>query len=209
MLVQLKDKYQREISFLLFWIIANSFGLGAGVVFGEVLGRNVAQIAGQRIGHIAAIIICEGLIWLTRWAVLVHFPEFKITLVEVVVWVSTEWLGWMMGQVPAQPGYLFPYTDGVIWAQVFGVGVWILFGSIRIPRPGKKLWQIEAIGRISMGISTEIGQMVTQLTNMVVGIVTTGIILGAFLGAMTGLVIIKLALQRAAYNPNTGNPASY
>jgi hypothetical protein len=43
---------------------------------------------------------------MTRWLVLSRFPTIHILLLEVIVWVSTEWLGWMIGEAPARPGSL-------------------------------------------------------------------------------------------------------
>jgi hypothetical protein len=114
---------------------------------------------------------------MTRWLVQSRFPTIHILLLEVIVWVSTEWLGWMIGEAPAQPGSLLQFTTGAVWAEIFGLLAWMFFGAIRIHRPAKKLWQIEATLRIliaffgfvilaTIGMVTimKIGETVNQLS---------------------------------------------
>jgi hypothetical protein len=44
------NKYRHQIRFWLPWIMANAIGFAAGVVLGEVIGNQVAQMAGWRSG---------------------------------------------------------------------------------------------------------------------------------------------------------------
>lgn len=156
---------------------------------------------------------------MTRWLVQSRFPTIHILLLEVIVWVSTEWLGWMIGEAPAQPGSLLQFTTGAVWAEIFGLLAWMFFGATRIRRPAKKLWQIEATLRIliaffgfmilaTIGMVTimKIGETVNQLSNLIFGIISAGLSLRAFIGAITGIIIIKISLQRIPLSASVVNP---
>jgi hypothetical protein len=208
-----------KTKFMLFWIIANAIGLGAGWLSGEILGFHVAKFAGWRAGQVTAIIIFEGLLWLIRWAVFVHFPAFNtVRPLEIVVWISTEWIGWIIGEAPVHPDSLMQFTTGPMWAAICGISPWILLGSIKRFKPGKKIWQIEAFLRTliafigSVVLTTlclitclELSEAVTQLSNIVVGIIIAGTVTGALLGAITGIVFIKISSQRRPFIQNPPN----
>jgi MFS family permease len=94
-----------------------------------------------------------------------------------------------------------------------GIGIWMIFAFIKIPKPGKKLWQLEAVIRIlfAMGggvvlttiglvASLEIGETITKFGNLIIGMMAAGTILGTFLGAITGVLLVKLSTQRTFFS---------
>jgi MFS family permease len=200
------DLARTKKNFLFTWVVSNAVGLGLAWVFGEFIGRRVAESSGWRIGQIVAIVVFESILWIFRGRVLLRYKSYKLLMpFALIFWIATELVGWVLSEAPLQAGVLLGITTGAILATSIGETMWLMLWFMTIPKRQSNFWaeQVFLLAILGMvggsvlmaiffAISLEVGEMLANMSSPILGMAIAGILFGGLLGAISGLSLIKL-----------------
>jgi hypothetical protein len=110
------DYFKRN--FLVYWLLANAFGLSFGWTAGEWLGIQTASVLGWEVGKVIGFLFFEGSVWVFRWAILFRIRAYDVLKpIDAFIWLSTEMLLWLGLELTPEDT---PYRE----ESLFGIVVW-------------------------------------------------------------------------------------
>ena len=207
------DRFQDFISTWFLWIALQVIGAGFGMIFGEAGGQFIAQLFTLNIGHFAAFLIFEIVIWIPRRVLfqrLFSDPTWKV--MTQMIWLVTEIFMWSIWSQILQSSTPPHFTEGAAFSSLVGATLWFLLWCAQ-QAPRNRWWFLiasaYALGSVSIGIAfvtivfvvgDEVHRTLATMIHPLVAEAGMGAITGLGVGCLTGGVI---AHQRISIAPST------
>src|SRR6266496_118437 len=109
------DRRHEFINIFVLWIGLHILGGGFGILLGEIIGQLIAAVLNSVLGHFAAFVVFEAVLWLSRRTVFRSIPFDPMwKLVTQTLWIFTEVLGWSIGTQAALMTPTPRFTEGAV-----------------------------------------------------------------------------------------------
>jgi hypothetical protein len=206
------DRRHDFVNIFVLWIGLHILGGGFGILLGEIIGQLIAAVLSSALGHFAAFVVFEAVLWLSRRMVFRSIPFDPMwKLVTQTLWMFTEVLGWAIGTQAALISPTPRFTEGAVFGATIGAAMWFLLWCARLARPGR--WWVSvatlyATGGLMIGLtvvtlvlvlSDEIRTALVAFMPAALAAALAGALMGLGIGALTGVVVaFQIAFGRAS-----------
>ena len=207
------DRFQDFIATWFLWIGLQVICASFGMLFGEAGGQFIAHLFTLNVGHFAAFLIFEIVIWIPRRVLfqrLFSDPTWKV--MTQVIWLVTEILMWSIWSQVLQSSTPPHFTEGAAFGALIGAALWFLLWCAQ-QAPRNRWWfliaSVYALGSVSIGIGVvtiafvggdAVHRTLTTMIHPLVAEAGMGAIIGLGVGGLTGGVV---AHQRISIAPST------